>query len=105
MQVPDRWWNKFKDKKLDEMMRHRTPSKEDRLHLLAALAMCENIDWNVGRVLKKLDQLKVSMIQLLFSFMITDQMEPVGMETWKAGRVQLKKVERDLHCISDGQMA
>ncbi|MEC8420614.1 MAG: arylsulfatase [Verrucomicrobiota bacterium] len=60
MQVPDRWWNKFKNKNLDEMMRHRTPSKEDRLHLLAALAMCENIDWNVGRVLKKLEQLKVA---------------------------------------------
>ena len=59
MQVPDRWWNKFKDKKLEEMMRHRNPSREDRLHLLAALAMCENIDWNVGRVLKKLEQLKV----------------------------------------------
>jgi hypothetical protein len=28
--------------------------------LLAALAMCENIDWNVGRLLKKLDQLKVA---------------------------------------------
>ena len=60
MQVPDRWWNKFKDKKLDEMMRHRNPSREDRLHLLAALAMCENIDWNVGRLLKKLDQLAVA---------------------------------------------
>ena len=60
MQVPDRWWNKFKDKKLEDMMRHRDPSKEDRLHLLAALAMCENIDWNVGRLLKKLDQLKVA---------------------------------------------
>ena len=60
MQVPDRWWKKFKDKKLEEMMRHRTPSREDRLHLLAALAMCENIDWNVGRLLKKLDQLKVA---------------------------------------------
>ena len=60
MQVPDRWWNKFKDKKLEDMMRHRNPSKEDRLHLLAALAMCENIDWNVGRLLKKLDQLKVA---------------------------------------------
>ena len=60
MQVPDRWWKKFKDKKLEAMMRHRTPSREDRLHLLAALAMCENIDWNVGRLLKKLDQLKVA---------------------------------------------
>ena len=60
MQVPDRWWKKFKDKKLEAMMRHRTPIREDRLHLLAALAMCENIDWNVGRLLKKLDQLKVA---------------------------------------------
>jgi hypothetical protein len=60
MQVPDRWWNKFKDKKLEDMMRHRNPKKEDRLHLLAALAMCENIDWNVGRLLKKLDQLEAT---------------------------------------------
>ena len=59
MQVPDRWWNKFKDKKLEDMMRNRNPNKEDRLHLLAALAMCENIDWNVGRLLNKLDELKV----------------------------------------------
>ena len=60
MQVPDRWWKKFKDRKLEEMMRNRNPQKEDRLHLLAALAMCENIDWNVGRLLKKLDQLEVT---------------------------------------------
>jgi hypothetical protein len=60
MQVPDRWWNKFKNKKLEDMMRNRNPDKEDRLHLLAALAMCENIDWNVGRLLKKLDQLDVT---------------------------------------------
>jgi arylsulfatase A-like enzyme len=60
MQVPDRWWNKFKDRKLEDMMRNRKPEKEDRLHLLAALAMCENIDWNVGRLLKKLDELKVA---------------------------------------------
>lgn len=60
MQVPDRWWKKFKNMKLEDMMRNRKPEKEDRLHLLAALAMCENIDWNVGRVLKKLSQLGVA---------------------------------------------
>ena len=60
MQVPDRWWNKFKGLKLEGMMRNRKPEKEDRLHLLAALAMCENIDWNVGRLLEKLDELKVA---------------------------------------------
>jgi arylsulfatase A-like enzyme len=59
MQVPDRWWDKFKDRDLEDMMRNRKPGKEDRLHLLAALAMCENIDWNVGRLLKKLDELKI----------------------------------------------
>jgi len=59
MQVPDRWWDKFKDRSLEDMMRNRKPEKEDRLHLLAALAMCENIDWNVGRLLKKLDELKI----------------------------------------------
>ena len=42
------------------MMRNRNPKKEDRLHLLAALAMCENIDWNVGRLLNKLDELEVT---------------------------------------------
>ena len=60
MQVPDRWWNKFKDRKLEEMMRNRNPAKEDRLHLLSALAMCENVDWNVGRLLKELDRLKMA---------------------------------------------
>ena len=60
MQVPDRWWDKFKDNNLNDMMRHRNPQKEDRLHLLAALAMCENIDWNVGRMLKELDRLEVA---------------------------------------------
>jgi hypothetical protein len=60
MQVPDRWWSKFKERKLDDMMRNRKPEREDRLHLLAALAMCENIDWNVGRVLEKLAELKIA---------------------------------------------
>lgn len=58
MQVPDRWWNKFKNKKLK--MRHREPQKENVPHTRAALAMCENIDWNVGRILQKLEQLKLA---------------------------------------------
>jgi arylsulfatase A-like enzyme len=58
MQVPDRWWNKFKDKQLE--MHNRDPKKENIGHVRAALAMCENIDWNVGRILKKLDELKIA---------------------------------------------
>ncbi len=58
MQVPDRFWDKFKDKELK--LHHRDPHKEKRLHQLCALAMCENIDWNVGRLLAKLDKLNVA---------------------------------------------
>ena len=58
MQVPDRWWSKFKDKEL--LMHHRSPKKENLPHVRAALAMCENIDWNVGRLLARLDELKLA---------------------------------------------
>jgi arylsulfatase A-like enzyme len=58
MQVPDRWWNRFKDKQL--AMHNREPKKEKLGHVRAALAMCENIDWNVGRILKQLDKLKLA---------------------------------------------
>ena len=57
MQVPDRFWEKFKDHSLP--MRHRD-NKENMTHARAALAMCENIDWNVGRLLKKLDELQIA---------------------------------------------
>lgn len=57
MQVPDPFWNKFKDAPLK--MRHEG-KKEDLGHTRAALAMCENIDGNVGRLLKKLDESKLA---------------------------------------------
>lgn len=58
MQVPDRWWNKFKDK--DLAMRPTSKKRENLPHTRAALAMCENIDWNVGRILDRLDELKLA---------------------------------------------
>ncbi len=58
MQVPDRFWNHFKDKELT--LRNRDPKSEDVPKTRAALAMCENIDWNVGRILQKLDELDVA---------------------------------------------
>lgn len=58
MQVPDRFWEKFKDR--DLKMHNRDPKKEDIPHIRAALAMCENIDWNVGRILRKLEALKIA---------------------------------------------
>jgi len=58
MQVPDEYWDRFKNKKLE--MLHYNPAEEEINFTRAALAMCENIDWNVGRVLKKLDELKLA---------------------------------------------
>ncbi len=54
MQVPDDFWNGFKNKEL--VMRHREPEKEDIAFTRAALAMCENIDYNVGRIMDKLEE-------------------------------------------------
>ncbi len=57
MMVDDRFYDKFKG--VDPAMKHRDPEREDVMMTRAALAMCENIDWNVGRVLKQLDRLKL----------------------------------------------
>ena len=58
MQVPDRFFDKVAKRPLE--MHNRDPELEDMPHLRAALAMCENIDWNVGRILKKLDDLRLA---------------------------------------------
>lgn len=55
MQVPDKFWNKYKDKELE--MFNRDKSKEDIPFTRAALAMCENIDWNVGRISQKVEEM------------------------------------------------
>ena len=54
MQVPDKFYNKFKNASLP--LRATDPKLEEIDHTRAALAMCENIDWNVGRVLAKLKE-------------------------------------------------
>ena len=66
MQVPDKWWNKFKEKEIK--MRNRDPRREDIDHLRCALAMCENIDWNVGRILNKIDELEISKNTIVIFF-------------------------------------
>ena len=59
MQVPDRWWEKFADSTSLTQSGTNT-DREKKLHSRAALAMCENIDWNVGRITQKLDELGLS---------------------------------------------
>jgi arylsulfatase A-like enzyme len=58
MQVPDVYWNRFKNKELK--LRGNGAAKETVEHTRAALAMCENLDWNVGRVLQQLDKLGIA---------------------------------------------
>ena len=58
MQVPDPSWDRFKNAELK--LRATPGTKEDLPHTRAALAMCENIDDNVGRLLKMLDELKIA---------------------------------------------
>ncbi len=57
MQVPDEYWKKYKDRTLSQ--KGTEVLKEDTEHTKAALAMTENIDWNVGRIMKKLEELKM----------------------------------------------
>lgn len=58
MQVPDRFFTKFANR--DLKLRARSTDDENLNFTRAALAMCENIDWNVGRILQRLDELKLA---------------------------------------------
>ena len=54
MQVPQNLWDKYKDKEL--VLRYSDPAKENLDETRAALAMCENIDWNIGRIRESLEE-------------------------------------------------
>ena len=65
-QVPNRFYEKFRDFTID--MRATNPEHEDVERTRSALALCENIDWNVGRLLDKLDQLGIAEDTIVFYF-------------------------------------
>jgi arylsulfatase A-like enzyme len=69
MQVPDEFWDKFKDKPIVPDPVAANAKKQNLTHTRAALAMCENIDHNVGRLLKFLaaNQLAENTIVVYFS--------------------------------------
>ena len=57
MQVPDVFWEKFKNKTLSQMGSNGPFKTQHQIdHTRAALAMCENIDWNVGRILEQVER-------------------------------------------------
>ncbi len=53
-QVPDRFYEKFRNHPVP--LRHRGPKPEDLARTRAVLAMCENLDWNVGRILRAIEE-------------------------------------------------
>ncbi len=56
--VPEPYWQRFKDKPL--ALRASPGLAENLDETRCALAMMENLDWNVGRVLQRLDRLKLA---------------------------------------------
>jgi len=66
LQVPDRFYDKFAHREL--ALRARKPATEDVAFTRAVLAMCENIDWNVGRILRRLDELKLAQDTIVVYF-------------------------------------
>ena len=54
MQVPDAFWNRYKNKSIQQ--KGSIPEKEDIQHTRAALALNENIDENIGRVIATLEK-------------------------------------------------
>ena len=65
-QVPDKFYAKFSDGPIQ--MRNRDQKMEQLDKTRCVLAMCENIDWNVGRVLRQLDKLKLAKNTIVIYF-------------------------------------
>ncbi len=57
LQVPDEWFDKFDNTSLE--MKADSRGEENPEFTRAVLAMCENIDWNVGRIMEKLEELDI----------------------------------------------
>ena len=55
-QVPGEYWDRYKNK---EIVMFSEGKDEDINQTRAALALCENIDWNVGRIVEKTRELGI----------------------------------------------
>ncbi len=64
--VPERFYGRFRDRPIE--MRAAAGQKEDLDVTRCVLAMCENIDWNVGRVLRRLDELGLDQDTIVIYF-------------------------------------
>jgi arylsulfatase A-like enzyme len=66
MQVPDKWYSKFAT--LDPKAKGQDAKGDELAMTRAALAMVENIDWNVGRVLRRLEELSLAKDTIVLYF-------------------------------------
>jgi arylsulfatase A-like enzyme len=66
MQVPDKFYAKFAN--FEPKLKATNPAQEDLAMTRAALAMVENIDWNVGRVLDKLREWRLEQDTIILYF-------------------------------------
>lgn len=64
MQVPDTYWERFRSRELTL----KGSDKEKADFTRAALAMVENVDWNVGRLTKRLAELKLEQNTIVVFF-------------------------------------
>ncbi|MFN6127866.1 MAG: arylsulfatase [Planctomycetota bacterium] len=68
MQVPDEFYQRVKHRELRHRHTGRATEKEDEAMTRAAVAMVENIDANVGRILVRLDQLGIAEQTIILYF-------------------------------------
>lgn len=88
LQVPDRFFTKFAS--YEPQMRARNPAQEKIVETRAILAMTENIDWNVGRLLDQLEKLHLAEDTIVIYF--SDN----GPQTWRwNGEMKGKKGSTD----------
>jgi arylsulfatase A-like enzyme len=66
MQVPDSFYAKFA--RFEPKLKATDPAQEDVAMTRAALAMVENIDWNIGRLLDRLRELRLEQDTIVVFF-------------------------------------
>ena len=87
-QAPDEFFAPFAN--ADLKLRARNPKQEDIAETRGSLAMTANLDWNVGRILKRLDELKLAEDTIVIYF--SDN----GPNTWRwNGGMKGKKAGTD----------
>ena len=64
-QVPEEYWDRYRDK---EIVMLAEGKNEDINQTRAALALCENIDWNVGRIVEKTRELGIDENTIILYF-------------------------------------